>query len=183
MLEFIDKISNLISETELIKVIVKSVRQPIEIGGDRINFDAEGVEIQIPRWASEKMLKMGLIELKTAEEIGIKDIRKILWKESRETSLSKIDPQFYVKVKQKIMKMKEDIKREPTPEKIQEQRNYENAFIDILNCRMQKILQLALTESIPQTIIENMTIEERLLLKEVKNMLSTWKDKIIGEKL
>lgn len=185
MLEIVDKISNLTSEIEPIKVIVKNVRQPIEIGGSKIILEPEGVEIQIPKWASEKMLKMGLIELKITEEIGIKDIRKILWKESRETSLAKIDPQFYAKVRQKIQKMKEELRREPTPEKVQEKRNYENTFIDIVNCRIQKILQLAITEAIPQAIMENMTIEEKMLLKEIRYVLSTWKNKLInvGENL
>ncbi|MEM3541893.1 MAG: hypothetical protein QXZ54_02075 [Candidatus Methanomethylicia archaeon] len=185
MLEIVDKISNLISEVESIKAIVKNVRQPIEVGGNKIILEPEGAEIQIPKWASEKMLKMGLIELKTTEELGIKDIRKILWKESRETSLAKIDPQFYAKVRQKIQKMREELKKEPTPEKIQEQRNYESTFIDIVNCRIQKILQLAITEAIPQTIMENMTMEEKMLLREIRYVLSTWKNKLIsiGENL
>ncbi|MCC6017480.1 MAG: DNA replication complex GINS family protein [Candidatus Verstraetearchaeota archaeon] len=178
MLEFINEASKIISDTELIKATVKRTSTPMELGGMKINLDAEGMEILIPKWASDKMMKDGLIEVKYIEELGIKDLRKTLWKESRETNLTKIDPQFYMKARATIKRLMDDIKRDPTPEKIQEERKYRDAFMDIVNCRMQKVLQLAITESIPQTISENMTIEERILLKEIKRMLTTWKDQV-----
>jgi len=178
MLEFINEASKILSNAEIIKATVKKASTPIEVGGEKINLDTEGVEILVPKWASDKLVKNGLIELKYVEELGIKELRKALWKESRETNLTKMDPQFYMKARATIKRIMEDIKRNPTPEKIQEERKYRDTFMDIVNCRMQKVLQLAITESIPQTISENMTIEERILLKEIKKMLTMWKDQV-----
>ncbi|MEM2136399.1 MAG: hypothetical protein QXI93_00375 [Candidatus Methanomethylicia archaeon] len=178
MLKILSKISQLMSEIDFVKATVKKVKPPIEVGGIKIGLDSEGMEIQIPRWLSNKMLEQGVIEVKGVEDISVKDLRKILWKESRETSLTKMDPQFYAKAKRIMQKINEEIKKSPTPEKLQDKKRYEDTLTDIINCRMQKIIQLALTESIPPTIMENITVEERILLKEIKWILLTWREQM-----
>ncbi|MCS7097025.1 MAG: DNA replication complex GINS family protein [Candidatus Methanomethylicia archaeon] len=179
-IEFLNKVSKLMFEIDVVKASVKRATLPIEIGKYKVDLDVEGTEIEIPRWASDKLVNKGIIELKI-EELSLKDIRKILWKESRESNLTKIDPQFYVKAKQKIQKIINEIQKEPTPEKIQEKRGYESTFMDIINCRIQKILQLAMVETVPPNILENMTIEEKMLLTEIKQVILTWKEQLRGE--
>ena len=179
MFEYLHKISQIKSDTSLIKAVVKEAHKPIEIAGTKIELEQEGMEIQLPKWAALKLSQLGLIEIKTTDEISLRDLLRILWRESREINLTKIDPQFYIKIKNTLRRLNKQTRENPQPENIQQTRRYKDTTTDIINCRMQKIIQAAISESLPPTITENMTLEEETLLKKISEAINQWKDQLL----
>ncbi len=179
MFKHIIDASRIIYDTSPVKVIVKKAVSPIEIGGMKLDLDVEGIEIQIPRWAAIKLAELGIVEAKLADEISLKDLLGVLWKESREINLTEIDPNFYYKLKRKLRNLREESMRNPAPEILDKLRRFENAARDVISCRIQKIVQAALSESLPQEFLEVMTFEERALLNEISRLINEWRRHIL----
>ncbi|HDO21028.1 MAG: DNA replication complex GINS family protein [archaeon GB-1845-036] len=176
MFKHVVKASEIVSDTDLVKAVIKKAYSPIRIGDAKIDLNAEGLEIQLPRWAARRLFQLGLIEIKSIDEIGLRELLRMLWRESREINLTSIDPHFYPKIKRTLRKIREEIKENLQPETIQKLKRFENTVMDIINCRIQKIVQAALSEAIPQILMENMTIEEKALLGEIKQIIKKWKE-------
>ncbi|MCS7386319.1 MAG: hypothetical protein DRJ18_01840 [Candidatus Methanomethylicota archaeon] len=174
------KASKVNYNTSLIKVTVRNARPPIEIGGARIDLGAEGMEIQLPRWVALKLAELGIVEIKSTDEISLRDLLRILWRETREINLTEIDPNFYPKLQNRLKKLREEANKSPLPELIQDLRRFEVTAQDIINCRVQKIVQAAICESLPINVLEAMTIEEKALLREISRLVERWKRQMLA---
>ena len=87
--------------------------------------------------------------------------------------------EFYIKIKNTLRRLNKQTRENPQPENIQQTRRYKDTTTDIINCRMQKIIQAAISESLPPTITENMTLEEETLLKKISEAINQWKDQLL----
>ncbi|RLE52605.1 MAG: hypothetical protein DRJ26_04475, partial [Candidatus Methanomethylicota archaeon] len=58
----------------LIKVTVRDARPSIEVGGSRIDLGTEGMEVQLPRWIALKLAELGVVEVKSADELALRDL-------------------------------------------------------------------------------------------------------------
>ncbi|RLE51757.1 MAG: hypothetical protein DRJ26_05435, partial [Candidatus Methanomethylicota archaeon] len=105
---------------------------------------------------------------------------RILWRESREINLTEIDPNFYPKLQDRLKRLREEANKNPLPELIQDLRRFEVTARDIINCRVQKIVQAAICESLPPNILEAMTVEERALLHEISQTVERWKRQMLA---
>ncbi len=179
MFKHIIDASKLIYDTSQVKVVVKEPKAQVEIGGMKVDLSIKGVELQVPRWAAEKLVELGVVEAKLADELSLKDLHGILWRESREINLTEIDPNFYHKLRKQLKKLRSESIKNPTPELLDTLRKFESTARDIVSCRIQKIVQAALSESLPPEVLEVMTIEERALLAEISELIEEWKRNVL----
>ncbi|RLE49431.1 MAG: hypothetical protein DRJ21_02395, partial [Candidatus Methanomethylicota archaeon] len=82
-------------------------------------------------------------------------------------------------LKRKLRNLREESMRNPAPEILDKLRRFENAARDVISCRIQKIVQAALSESLPQEFLEVMTFEERALLNEISRLINEWRRHIL----
>ncbi|MCS7364588.1 MAG: DNA replication complex GINS family protein [archaeon GB-1867-035] len=180
MFKQIIKASHINYDTSPIRAVVKEARPSIEVAGNRIDLSSIGFEIQIPRWIALKLMELGVVDLKVTEELSLRELLRVMWKESREINLTVIDPHFYPKLRAYLKRLRERCKKEPLPELIQELHKVETTARDIISCRLQKIIQAALSEALPPNVLEAMTIEEKNLLIEVSQIVEKWKRQILA---
>lgn len=180
MFKQIIKASHISYDTSLVRAVIKEASPSVEVAGNRIDLSSVGFEIQIPRWIAQKLMELGIVDLKVSEELTLRELLRVMWKESREINLTVIDPHFYPKLRAYLKKLRERCKEKPLPELIQELHKVETTARDIISCRLQKIIQAALSEALPPNVLEAMTIEEKSLLMEVSQLVEKWKKQILA---
>lgn len=180
MFKQIIRASHINYDTSLVRAVVREAKPSIEVAGSRIDLSSIGFEVQIPRWIALKLRKLGVVDLKVTDELSLRELLRIMWKESREINLTIIDPYFYPKLRLYFKKLRERCRREPLPELIQELHKAETTARDIISCRLQKIIQAALSEALPPNVLEATTVEEKSLLLEVSQIVEKWKKQILA---
>ncbi|MCS7140405.1 MAG: hypothetical protein N3F04_04855 [Candidatus Nezhaarchaeota archaeon] len=165
---------------EKVKVrVLKSIPE-IKVGGGVIGPLAQGQEVEIERWIARVLKEEGYVEIIDEKSVDLPLLSKIAWRESRSSQLTSLEPSFYVKVKKYLKSLSE--KAKVSPEALSEKKTAEVKLIDIVNCRLQKIVAMALASAQPpKEVIESLTPEERMLFNELSSAISRWRQDVLGE--
>jgi hypothetical protein len=140
----------------------------------------KGSEIEIPWWKARILLEEGLAELLEKTEIDKTYMQKKIWSEKSKTQLDDIDGTFYIKIAQKLSKLKEENKKNPNPILIQKIENLETPLNDLLSSRITKILKMSYRGATAQNL-EKLTLEEKWLYQAINEIIKTWMQKILGD--
>jgi hypothetical protein len=163
------------------KVKVKVLKKVPEI---RINEEVLGPfpqdqEVEIERWIAKILKEEGYVEIVDERGIDLTAISRIAWKESRTPQLVLLEPTFYVKARSYLKSLAE--KAKANPEALNEKKLAEVRLIDIINCRVQKIVNMALTGAQPpREVLDCLTPEERMLFNELCGLISRWRRRVKG---
>ena len=164
------------------KVKVKVLRRipEIRVGEGVLGPFPQDQEVEVERWIARILKEEGYVELIDEKGIDLAMISRIAWKESRTPQLVQLEPTFYVKVRSYLKSLVE--KAKASPEALNEKKLAEVRLIDIINCRAQKIVNIALTGAQPpREVLDCLTPEEKMLFNEVCGLISRWRRSIKGE--
>lgn len=167
-------------EMEKVKIKVLKKIPEIKVGNEVLGPLAKDQELEIERWIANILKDEGYVEIVDDKSIDLKVISKVAWGENRTSQLLSLEPTFYVKAKSYLKLLSERAKN--NPEVLNEKRAAEVKLTDIINCRIQKIVNMALMGTQPpKEVFERLTPEEKMLFNELLNLILRWRRSIKGE--
>lgn len=179
-IEFI-RYHQFIYDENLVTVIFQKPISKLKIGGVDYGSPIKGSELKIPRWAAKVLEEEGYVTIRDNEQLRSIDVIKLLWKEERSETLCKMPEKFYPKLRELLKILSENVKKNPTDTTISEQRQTHMKALDLINCRLQKIVRLSFERSPPKSSIDMLEPEEFALFKTLRSEIENWKQRIIAE--
>jgi len=166
-------------DVEKVRVKVLKRIPEIRVGDEVLGPFPQDQEVEVERWIAKILKEEGYVEIIDEKGIDLAAISKIAWKESRTPQPVPLEPTFYVKVRSYLRSLAE--KAKTNPEALNEKRLAEVRLIDVINCRVQKIVNIALTGAQPpKEVLDCLTPEERVLFNEVCGLISRWRRSVRG---
>lgn len=155
------------------EVKVEVVKPMSEVFKDRsLHLLPEGAVVEVPRWLASILEKEGYAKLIDREAADLSTFSMFAWREERSPSLLPAQELLYVRMRALL----EDLSREASvnveAHKLKSQ--VEVKTMDIMKCRIQKIVQAALSPSAPKSLLDNLTPEEKFLYEKVKHLIHEW---------
>ena len=93
------------------------------------------------------------------------------------SSLSALPQDFYPKLRLLISELR--ARTNEGPEGAREYVKVLNYSKDIVNCRVRKVVSMALARVEPTRALRNLTVEERMLYEEVRRLVEEWRRRIL----
>mgnify|MGYP001626155876 CR=1 FL=1 len=144
--------------------------------GDSTELLSKGVEALLPFWLAELLSKEGMVEIKE-NMLEARDVAMALISErgSGEKDFAKLKPRFYPEIRRLIRKMREASMKEP--EAAVSLLKLESNFDDLIQYRLRKLTKIAVlsTEEEIDEYLNKILIEESVLLKTLKSLISGWR--------
>ena len=160
--------------------------QSLVLNIDEIADVEANTEVDVPRWLAQELVKADLAELSSDEKVTIEELARLAFLETRTigtaSTLQKLPPEFYVKVKHEIEVTLSRLSRNPTSEIIEKYRKTEMFVRDIVRSRLRKILSLVLTVEEPKDVITKLTPEEKTLYRVLRDIIKFWIEETTGLK-
>jgi|BEDMetMinimDraft_2_1075160.scaffolds.fasta_scaffold00097_14 hypothetical protein len=161
-------------ELSNIKVrVIKDFRE-IEFDEKKYGPFKKDTYIEIPRALARILASEQIIEY-PMPSVSLMDLKKILFYETKNKELKKLDNDFYLQVKDLIY-LAEIKKVEYDPKEIK------NLMYDICLKRVEKIVQIALYVEDYKKLLDYLTTEEKYLLEKFNEFLKDWFDNVIDSK-
>ncbi|NHV46069.1 MAG: hypothetical protein DSO09_02625 [Candidatus Methanomethylicota archaeon] len=175
------KDSQFLYEEDLIEVVFQKPISKLIIEGEDYGSLVKGKEIKIPRWAAKILEEEGYVKIKSEDLLKTSDVIKLAWNEERVETLCKLPEKFYPKLRELIKNLNESIKKNPTATIINEQKQVTMKALDLINCRIQKILRLCFERTPSKSIIDMLEPEENALFQLLHSEIEEWRNKILTE--
>ncbi len=160
--------------------------QNIVLNIDEVSEIEANTEADVPRWLAYELSKSGLAELSSEERVTVEELARLAFLETKTistaSSLQKLSPDFYVKVKHEIELTMQQLSKSPTSEIIEKYRKTEMFVRDIVRSRLRKILNLVLTVEEPKDIISKFAPEEKILYRILRDIIKLWVEETTGLK-
>jgi GINS complex subunit Sld5. len=159
---------------ELSKVRVKVLKdyKQIEFDGRKFGPFKKDAYVEIPR-ALARVLSSEYIVEYPPPQISISDLKKILFYESKNKDLKKLEEDFYLQVKD-LLYLSENKKLDFDPKEIK------NILHDICNKRVEKILQIILRIEDYRKILPLLSNEEKFLVMKLNEVLKEWFENVLN---
>ncbi|HDI46780.1 MAG TPA: DNA replication complex GINS family protein [Candidatus Methanomethylia archaeon] len=149
------------------------------ISGEELGPFEAGQEAELPLWAAQVLEKEGYVEVKKTPELTLQELSKAVWKEERSDTLFPIPLDFYARLRRYLQALKRKVRESPSPDILHELRMAETKAQDLVSCRIQKVIRLALEKEAHPKIVESMAFEERILFNEVHQLVEAWRNTIL----
>jgi len=154
-----------------VELIANENLEPISTATVEIPRKSKNSKFKVPLWLAEELIKSGKARI---PETLINWVYQTIWKEKVKpqisaSSLSKQDDNFYPNIILLEMALKYD-KLLYLDEKTRE--NIKHSIRQIINKRMETLLRIG--ESDINTIYDKLTIEEKILLKNIRELIKNW---------
>ncbi len=162
-------------------VIAQEVISEFTIHGTSFGPYSENQEFKIPRWAAEILLSRNLIRLKSIG-IDLPDLQKALWRETGESALQSLPPNFFFQIQQTLRHLTKENQKEPNDLRSNTQQKMEQVFRDLLASRLLKLMKISLWEERLHNVKKKMTAEEQWLLDQLVPLLRNWQEQILEVK-
>ena len=178
------KFSQFLFEEETVNVTFKKAFPATKIGDAQIGPYEEGREGKVPLWAARVLEEAGVARLSDdGQLLRSSDLYKLSWKEERNEVVSQLPPHFCSKLRVLLLSLNEGIKQNPTHTLLNEQRQSLMKAQDLMNCRLQKILRLAMERSPTKSLIDLLEPEEKALYSTLRSEIEGWRQKILIEEM
>lgn len=133
-----------------------------------------GVKTEVPYRVLGELLKEGAVRIDEDSLIGLQDLGKVMWMESKTQDLTKLEEGFYLKamlyfkgLRRRVLEGDEEAERKYRKAKI--------VFEDIVRLRLTKISQLAVANPVPsRDLMSRMTREEKVFYARLCSLVGTW---------
>ncbi|MCC6013123.1 MAG: DNA replication complex GINS family protein [Candidatus Verstraetearchaeota archaeon] len=168
-------------EEDLIEVVFQKPIPKLIIEGEDYGSIVKEKEIKIPRWAAKILEEEGYVKIKNEDLLKSSDIIKLAWNEERVETLCKLPEKFYPKLRELIKRLNESVRKNPTATIINEQKQVLMKALDLINCRLQKILRLCFEKYPSKSIIDMLEPEENALFQLLHSEIEEWRNKILTE--
>ncbi|MBS7648531.1 MAG: hypothetical protein QXK89_02300 [Candidatus Bathyarchaeia archaeon] len=170
--------SDFLFENNLVTVVAIKSSPKIDLIGFSVGPFEGGHEYDVRFWVARELEKDGLVKIREGMLDATK-LYKIQWTERIQAvgQLSTLPEDFYPRLRRLIDELKAASKT--SPEKMREFEHVQNLALDIVNCRLRKIISLASIQTPESQILKNLTYEERDLYERIRNIIIEWRSKIV----
>jgi len=137
-----------------------------------------GDEVEMPRWQARILASEGLVEIKE-RALTIDEVNLYHYREKRSQAAGAIQglqQDFYLKVRELVRSLNEEIKRNPTSMLLRDRETLEKNLLDLAESRLVKIMSLA--QAGGEEYREKMTPEETIIYEALRSLLATWREYI-----
>ena len=162
-------------ENTMVDVVATKNIQDLDLVGVKIGTHSAGEEFQIRRWVAEQLKDAETVRLKDEEIMDLRSLQKIQWIEtSLQTGrkVSELPEMFYPKLRRYIHQLQE---KEMHSELNQALR----LANDVVNSRLNRVINLSSTSPVTNAMIRNLTDEEKGLCESLSKIISDWREKIL----
>ncbi|MBS7635503.1 DNA replication complex GINS family protein, partial [Candidatus Bathyarchaeota archaeon] len=134
--------SDFMFENNFVNVVAIINHPKIEMVGLSIGPFEEGKDYNIRLWIAQELERDGVVKIKEGALDATK-LYRIQWTERIQavSQLSSLPEDFYPKLRRMIEDLRSASKT--SPEKMREYEYVQNLSLDIINCRLKKIISLA----------------------------------------
>lgn len=163
-------------ENEIVNVVATKNIRDIDLVGLKIGVHNSGDEFQVRFWIAEQLTDAETIRLKDEETIDLMSLQKIQWIEtSLQTGrrISELPKMFYPKLRRYIRQLKEK-------EKYSELNQVLRLANDVVNSRLNKVINLSSASPITNTMVKNLTDEEKWLCESLNKIIFSWREEILS---
>jgi len=135
-----------------------------------------GAVVEIPRWLASILEEEGYVKILNGQGLDLQGLSRLSWREERSPSLVEVDVLLYPKIREFLERLEEEASTNIEAHAAKKQA--EVKVLDIVRCRLQKLIQAAASPSVPRGLLENLTPEERALYEEVRWIIERWTSKV-----
>lgn len=170
--------SDFVFENDLVSVVAIKNHPKIDLVGFSIGPFEEGKEYEIRFWVAQELEKEGIVNIRE-RTLDATKLYRTQWTERIQAlgQLSSLPEDFYPRLRRMIENLK--VSSKTSPEKLREYEYVQNLSLDIINCRLKKIISLASSSVQDGQTLKNLTIEERDLYERVRQIVNKWRSKIL----
>jgi hypothetical protein len=166
-------------ENSLVRIIANRNCPEIKLAGLNVGPFEEGNEYEVYYWTALELGKSGIVHFREEEQLDVAKLNKIQWTERVQTpgQISRLPGDFYPKLRRHLVKLKEEITK--NPEKMREYERAKQLTQDITNSRLKKIVSIASAPAQTESALRNLTDEEKFLYERLYNLINQWKTSIL----
>jgi hypothetical protein len=160
------------------RVTMKSSLENIDLGDYRIDGVKEGESVELPRWITEELVRMGLAD--TTEEPFETEVVKGLSREKMmgPLQLSPLSSDFYVRMRRRLAHLDGAVKEGKV--KREDHDRVKAASYDLIGMRLSKILSLSSTSAAAASLGDKLTPEEKTFFSRAQASSKEWREAILG---
>ncbi|MFH1327443.1 MAG: hypothetical protein ABIH76_01115 [Candidatus Bathyarchaeota archaeon] len=167
--------SDLKYEHKTVRLLALKRIHKMKIAGDEIESVEENVEFETKLWVADELIRNGMARIINEKEpLNIMELQKIQIKETMQTTrkLSTLQDDFYPKLRRFL----KDTKNSGGPD-------FQKALqlaTDVITCRIGKILCMASAVDPGESVLQNLTSEERVLYRTLNNKVKQWETDVLN---
>ncbi len=160
------------------RVTVRENLPKIEIGSVSVNEMKQGDTIELTKWIADILNEMRFAE--SQEESFEGEMFKALSRERIQgpTQLSTLEKDFFIRMRRFLQLTKRKAEENPSLKQ-----NYERVAVsayDLVALRTSKLIALSTSSSPPADLPDKITPEEKILFDAAFNLVSKWRDAVLG---
>lgn len=157
--------------------ILKSLEDVTVLGENIKPYDPDS-EVKLKRWVALKLVEKGVAVFKQGEELTGEELTNVHWREGLQpsTRLSEIQGDFYQKLKLYLRRVKYEAESRGNTQLLERSKRLAR---DVIDSRTRKIVNMAASLNVPQELLQLLTVEERALYDEVKQIIEFWRGYIL----
>ncbi|MEM4699503.1 MAG: hypothetical protein QXT74_00965 [Candidatus Nezhaarchaeales archaeon] len=162
----------------LIEEVKVEVLKPLpEVLDDRpLHMLPVGATVEVPRWLASILEAEGYVRVLSDTSLDLQGLSKLSWREERSPGLVEVDEALYPKIRELLERLEREAST--SVEAHAAKRQAEVRVLDVIRCRLQKIIQAAVSPSVPKGMLDNLTPEERMLFEKIRWMVDRWASEI-----
>jgi hypothetical protein len=138
----------------------------------------QGREFDVQRWIAEILIAQNKARLKHAG-IDLPDLQKALWRETGDSVLQELPPDFFLAAKQRIASLARENLQAPNDVRLAAQTKMERLLRDLTANRLLKLMKIALREERLEETKKRMAEEERWLVDRLVSLLRNWQKDVL----
>ena len=174
-MEWNNNLSVSLSSSLITLTLKRDLPHEISFLGYKINPLRAGQKVKVPLPIARILVDEGYASYDEESIPNVTEINKIAWMEARTDELQELPPNFYYLASLLVKKLKEKVINEKDLHSERHLLLVRSTLLDIIKCRLQKIVKIALANPTPsKEIISKMSFEEEMLYLSLCKLLSSW---------
>jgi len=167
-------------EDSPVRIMALTNLQEVTVADATIGPLEEGKEFEAHYWIAEELVKAGYARFREDDLLTYVTLNKLHWRETKlqlGLQISPLPDHFYPKLRRFLNAARERSSAEPTAatEYLQGTR----LARDIINCRLRKIVSLAISSTRAAPVMDALSKEERMLFERVRFAVAEWEKRIL----
>jgi hypothetical protein len=168
-------------ENKPVKVTANRSEAELELAGLKVGPFEEGREYEVRFWVAQELEEAGIIRFREEDLLDVVKLHKIHWKERVQPTnqVSSLPEEFYPQLRRHLACMKATAQN--SPGMLKDLEKSAQIALDVVNCRVKKLVSLASSPPLTAQALQSFTPEERVLYHHLFRLIDEWKNKILKQ--
>ncbi len=173
--------ADFIFENNPVKVIANRNEAELELAGLKVGPFEEGREYELRFWVAQELEEAGIVRFREEDVLDVVKLHKIHWKERVQPTnqVSSLPEEFYPHLRRYLACLKNTA--QSNSGRLKDLEKSMQIALDVVNCRVKKIVSLASSPPLTAQALQSFTPEERVLYHRLFRLIEEWKNKILKE--